>query len=121
MDKSSQILVFVSFSMPESSLKSLFKEAKDYNAVLIMRGLHEDSFVKTTQKLQGLGITVDINPELFEKHHIKVVPTFISVRSDYPICRLKGNVTLEFASQKFKNHLIENQDISLKSKGALCS
>jgi conjugal transfer pilus assembly protein TrbC len=104
-----QILVFVSFSMPEASLKTLAHDAEQHNAVLVMRGLHEDSFVKTANKLKDLGIGVDINPELFEIHQVTVVPTFVSVKSSQPLWRLKGNVTLGFAAKKFKEKLAGEQ------------
>lgn len=102
-DNTAQILVFVSFSMPELSLKSLFQEAHQHNAVLVMRGLYQDSFVRTVQKLQELGVTIDINPELFEAHNITSVPTFIVLKNSHSAHMLRGNVTLEFATQKLKN------------------
>ena len=49
-----EVVVFVSFSMPEASLRALSKAAAEYNAVLVMRGLYEDSFVKTSAKLQQI-------------------------------------------------------------------
>lgn len=101
-NKATQILVFVSFSMPETSIKSLFQEAHLHNAVLVMRGLYQNSFVQTAQKLQELGVTIDINPELFETHNISSVPTFIFLTHSHPIHFLRGNVTLEFVSKKFK-------------------
>lgn len=103
-----QIWVFVSFSMPEASLKALGTEAQRNNAVLVMRGLYEDSFVKTASKLKEIGISVDINPELFESHHITAVPTFVAIKSGQPVGRLKGNVTLEFAARKFQERLRES-------------
>lgn len=102
-DKATQILVFVSFSMPELSLKSLFQEAHLHNAVLVMRGLYQDSFVQTSQKLQELDVTIDINPELFETHNITSVPTFVVLKNGLPTQMLKGNVTLEFAAKKLKD------------------
>jgi type-F conjugative transfer system pilin assembly protein TrbC len=154
-----QLFVFVSFSMPEMSLKTLAQEAErvskprtsarrvsspktstpesstqKYNAVLVMRGLYQDSFVKTAQKLQQLGIAVDINPELFETHNVTSVPTFVFLRNTHPATTqvsetqvsetqastaqgsrtqaaysLKGNVTLAFAIKKFKDQLAGNQ------------
>ena len=101
-----RILVFVSFSMPESSLKSLGEEAmRDsqtlFRPILVMRGLYRDSFVKTAEKLKDLGVSVDINPELFETHHITTVPTFVLLKDGKPLHRLKGNVTLAFARETF--------------------
>lgn len=100
--KTPQILVFVSFSLPEASLKILAQESEKHNAVLVMRGLQEDSFVKTAQKLQELGITVDLHPDLFERHQVTAVPTFLLLKEGHPISRLQGNVTLDFATQKFE-------------------
>ena len=97
-----RLLVFVSFSMPESSLKSLVEEAKTHNAVLVIRGLHEDSFVKTAAKLKKLEVSVDIHPELFEAHKITSVPTFIEVKDKEEINRLSGNVSLKFCVSKFE-------------------
>lgn len=95
-------LVFISLSMPEASLKELGRQAQKHKAVLVMRGLHQDSFVKTTQKLKDLGITVDIHPELFDQHQVTVVPTFIQIQDGKPIHRLSGNVTLAFCAEKFE-------------------
>jgi type-F conjugative transfer system pilin assembly protein TrbC len=100
--KGEKILVFVSLLMPEAAFKVLAHEAPLYNAVLVMRGLYQDSFAKTAQKLQELGISVDINPELFETHHVTSVPTFLLMRDNQPTHRLKGNVTLKFAANKLK-------------------
>lgn len=110
-DKSSQILIFVSFSMSESSLKSLFLEASKHNAILVMRGLVGDSFVKTAQKLQKLGVTVDINPELFEIYQINTVPTFVQIKDVHSIFSLKGNVTLEFVVNKFNDQSVNKQQV----------
>lgn len=110
-DKNIQILIFVSFSMPESSLKFLSHEASNHNAVLVMRGLVGDSFIKTAKKLQNLGVTVDINPELFVTHKVFTVPTFILIKDGHPVYSLKGNVSLEFASQKFNDQTVENQSL----------
>lgn len=124
-ENADQILVFVSFSMPEASLKSLAQEAQrdasqrvstqgdtsqgaltqQHHVMLVMRGLYQDSFAKTAQKLQELGISIDINPELFEKHHIASVPTFVLVRNSHAVLSLKGNVTLSFVAKEFNDHV----------------
>ena len=108
-EKKDQLLVFVSFSMPEASLKSLAQDAEKYNAVLVMRGLYEDSFVKTANKLKNLGIGVDIKPELFETHKVTAVPTFVVLKSDQSLWCLKGNVTLDFVMKTFKDQHVGDQ------------
>lgn len=108
-ENAGQILAFVSFSMPTTSLKSLAQEAQQHNAVLVMRGLYQDSFVKTAMKLQELGIAVDIHPELFEAYHVTSVPTFVWIKNGHPPHRLKGNVTLEFVAKKFKEQRVMGQ------------
>lgn len=111
-EKGSQILVFVSFSMPEASLKSLAQAAKKsasvqgQNAVLVIRGLYQDSFVQTASKFQELGIAVDIHPELFETHHVTSVPTFVELKDGQPIHTLKGNVTLDFVMKTFEGQRV---------------
>ena len=115
-ENTNHILVFVSFSMPEASLKSLAQEAqRDASqgvsfqqppVVLVMRGLYQDSFVKTALKLQELGIAVDIHPELFETHHVTSVPTFVKLENGQPIHSLKGNVTLDFVVKTFEKQRV---------------
>ena len=120
-ENANHILVFVSFSMPEASLKSLAQEAQGDASqgdasqgisfqqppvVLVMRGLYQDSFVKTALKLQKLGIAVDIHPELFETHHVTSVPTFVKLENGQPIHSLKGNVTLDFVVKTFEKQRV---------------
>lgn len=120
-ENTNHILVFVSFSMPEASLKSLAQEAQRDTSqgdasqgisfqqspvVLVVRGLHQDSFVKTAMKLQELGIAVDIHPELFETHHVTSVPTFVKLENGQPIHTLKGNVTLDFVLKTFEKQRV---------------
>jgi type-F conjugative transfer system pilin assembly protein TrbC len=101
-----QTLIFVSFSMPEASLKRLAQDvvreqANPCRPILVMRGLHQDSFIKTAEKIKGLGAPVDINPELFESCQVTAVPAFVLVDGGKPLFRLKGNVTLAFAREAF--------------------
>jgi len=97
-----KILVFVSFSMPAASLKTLAQEAEKANAVLIIRGLIEDSFKVTMTRLKDCALSAEINPDLFEKYNIQHVPTFVRLKGDKEQARLSGNVTLRFAVQKFE-------------------
>lgn len=108
--KSPSIIVFVSFSMPESSLRTYLLDAKIANASVVVRGLHENSFKKTFSLVSTLirdnsGNGVELNPVLFKKFDIKTVPTIVvisnddclkkqncDVRKDYD--KLSGNITL---------------------------
>jgi type-F conjugative transfer system pilin assembly protein TrbC len=106
-----KILVFVSFSMPSASIKALSQEAEKHHAVLVMRGLKDDSFKATQTAFQELGKDVqsgiEINPEAFETYQIKQVPVFVLVKSiqgkdPRELSRLSGNVSLSFAAKKLK-------------------
>ena len=106
-----KILVFVSFSMPKQSLVALSKEAKNHGAVLVMRGLKDDSFKETQAAFGDLGKDVEsgieINPEAFETYQIKQVPVFVLVKTTQgkdprEVSRISGNVSLTFAAKKLK-------------------
>ena len=97
------MLVFVSFSMPEASLKQLAEESKRIPITCVIRGLINHSFVETTQKLRNLGLIVDINPELFDRYHIDRVPVFIKIHNGHEVERLIGNVSLSYAWETLNN------------------
>ncbi len=95
------ILIFVSLSMPEASLKSLYQEAESLGAVLVLRGLQDHSFKKTASTLKRLGIAVQIDPTLFTRHEVRQVPTFIGLYSE-GVHRLSGNVSLSYVIEQFE-------------------
>jgi conjugal transfer pilus assembly protein TrbC len=102
---STLVVVFVSFSMPDASLKELGENADKYGATLVLRGLHEGSFVKTKEKILAInknGIPLEINPELFRRYNIYRVPTFVLLKDGKEVHRLSGNVTLEYAAAKLR-------------------
>ena len=96
-----QTLIFVSLAMPEASLKSLYQEAEQAGAVLVLRGLKNNSFKQTIHALQALGVALQINPALFVEYAIESVPTFVRV-SGSEISLLKGNVSLSYALERFE-------------------
>lgn len=96
-----EILVFVSFSLPDKTLQRLADQMKAHNARLIIQGLHQDSFVKTKAKLDQLGITIDIDPTLFTKYQITRVPTFIQ-HTHKATKRISGNLTFSYVDEVFK-------------------
>ncbi len=103
-EHSDQTLIFVSLSMPEASLKSLYFEAEQIGAVLVLRGLKDHSFKQTAEALQSLGIGVQIDPTLFKQYAIESVPTFVkSDGAEYQ--SIRGNISLAYALARFKEDL----------------
>ncbi|MBX9744159.1 MAG: type-F conjugative transfer system pilin assembly protein TrbC, partial [Chlamydiales bacterium] len=103
---SDRLLVFVSFSMPLVALKNLSEEINSKlphpSTTLVIRGLVENSFKKTGEKIGQLSCGVDINPKAFEEYGVTRVPTFILVRDDKEVSRISGNVSLSFANEKLQ-------------------
>ncbi len=95
--KEPELLVFVSFSMPKSSLKTLAKQVNKADGKLVFRGLVNGSFKQMAEKLKELGEEVWIDPTLFEKYKITAVPTFIHMGR-----RLTGNVSLDYALKQMR-------------------
>ena len=124
IDGSDNFYVFVSWSMPLSSLKMLAQEADAQKAILVFRGLKEDSFIKTASHFKELGEGAIIDPLLFRENNINIVPTFIRSTKDH-LVQLKGNVTLSFAKQKLEEALLieqeKNKQIKLNTSSTLYS
>lgn len=102
-DDKNGILVFVSFSLPTAALIELNRQAPKYKARLILRGIHQNSFTKTKDRILEIepkGLTIDVDPQLFKQYKITRVPTFILLRDGKEVNRLSGNVTLAFAHKK---------------------
>lgn len=97
-----QIIIFVSFSMPEASLKQLNEALKMHpEAKLVLRGLIDDSMDKTARYIQSIEGVFEVNPELFETFSIEAVPTFMLMRKGKAVAKLSGNITLPFAKELF--------------------
>lgn len=98
-----EVLVFVSFSMPDMSLIQLNDQLSKYNATLVMRGIYKNSFRETKEKIMKMskdGLSIRIDPALFKFYGVKRVPTFILVEGNKEVHRLSGNVNLEYAVDK---------------------
>ena len=74
-------IVFVSFSMPEADIKNLINEMHKVKGGVVIRGLVDDDFKKTTARIAALqtkdnaGVLID--PTLFQLFEIKAVPTYV--------------------------------------------
>ena len=79
-DTGPDLLVFVSFSMPDASLKRLATDAAKANAVLVFRGPKDGSLKKTLQAfepLAKLGARAILHPEAFTWNRIDSVPVVV--------------------------------------------
>lgn len=93
----SQIYIFVSFSMPDSALKSYYIEAEQAGAKLVMRGLKNNSFLDTKVKADEINISFNIDPNLFEEYQITSVPAIIVNSEGKGVKRLTGHISLHDA------------------------
>ena len=77
----SDLMVFVSLSMPEHVLKALARQAKDARAVMVLRGLKGGSWQETWKTLaalnQGIGVEWIIHPEGFKQFKVAKVPSIV--------------------------------------------
>ena len=96
-------LVFVSFSMPEASLRSLLAEAARVESPVVLRGLVDNSMKRTVARLGELLGTGDssettgepspslaIDPTLFERFGVDKVPTFVLPLDTIAPCTPEG-------------------------------
>lgn len=103
------LLVFVTLSLSDDVLKTLYREASKIGGRLVIRGLVDNSFPKTHERLMALNIGAEIDPPAFEAFKVKRVPTFVYVgrglqetNKTPPHDRLQGNVSLSYALEQFK-------------------
>ncbi|CAL7962392.1 conjugal transfer pilus assembly protein TrbC [Gammaproteobacteria bacterium] len=82
LNTTEQAIVFVSFSMPDLSLKQIINDASRYKIPVVIRGLYKNSFRETVNKIFELvkennkgGIA--INPRWFRDYEIKAVPAVV--------------------------------------------
>lgn len=111
--KDADVFIFVSFSMPSISLKQWLAQGQQIQAPVILQGLVDNSFQKTTKAIldltQNQPYGMQIDPTAFERFHIKAVPAVViadicenlskECKSDYDV--VSGNVSLLAAMETF--------------------
>lgn len=110
---SSQVIVFISFSMPDASVKQWMRQAEKIHAPVVIRGLINNSFKTTIQKMAELTKDnhggVQIDPTLFRRFQINQLPAVVvldegdclpgqSCFANYDV--IYGDVTLDYALKK---------------------
>jgi type-F conjugative transfer system pilin assembly protein TrbC len=99
--KEQKLLVFVSSSMSDESLRALFLQAQSMRVSLVFRGLIENSFQQTKAFFERAKINGEIDPTLFEEYKITHVPTFVLIEGDKHDS-VQGNISLEEALRTIK-------------------
>lgn len=110
-----RLLVFVTFAMPEAALHKLAMQAAQLQATLLLRGLDDESLVKTlahAQKIMGeRKVAWQIDPQAFDRFAVRQAPAFVLLRAGAPTqacgagscfapdayVRVAGDVSLEYA------------------------
>jgi len=113
--KGPQLLVFVSLTMPDGSLRHLIEQGERTRATLVLRGLKDGSMVKTAAAVrQILGnhkTALQVDPQGFDRFGVNQVPTFILLKDGAQLQRcddtscvppgsyaeVSGDVTIEYA------------------------
>jgi conjugal transfer pilus assembly protein TrbC len=121
----SDLMVFVSLSMPEHVIQALARQAKDAGAVMVLRGLKGGSWQETWKTLatlnQGIGAEWIIHPEGFKQFKVAKVPTLVladgrtaSVMEDgcaeaASYAALAGDVSIELGIMKVRGEPVISQ------------
>lgn len=115
LNHNAALYVFITLGMKPKNIQLLIKEAKKYNAQVVIRGLKNNSFKETAEFLRKIakdeseGVIID--PTLFKKYKIQTVPTFVLAKTcalfenskcDLEHDLLEGNVSIQYALEKIK-------------------
>ena len=77
-------LVFVSFAMPDAALARLVDQAAKAEAILVLRGLVDNSLTQTASRVRQLigsrRVAVQVDPQAFDRYGVRQTPSFVLVR-----------------------------------------
>lgn len=114
--QNNRVMVFISFSMPDESIKKAIQDAKKIDGVLVLRGFYNGSYQETAQRIYKLGEKVgniQIHPDAFKKYQVKTVPTVVMVEEQQlkvgedgcalpdSYIAVAGDVPLSYALEQF--------------------
>ncbi len=134
----SRLLVFVSFSMPDASLRALGEVAHKAGASILFQGFSENSIpVMGTHVRRVFGedmeIGFGIDPTAFSRFEVTAVPTVIALKEPLQTCRTRhckedvtpahdrvtGNATLPFILETIAARGDHGVDAALQALAAL--
>jgi len=113
LKSSGNIMIFISFSMPEKNIKEWLQQAELIHAPVIIRGLVNNSFKDTIKKMSQFTNDnhggVQLDPTLFQRYQITKVPAVVikntseclpnqTCEENYDV--IYGNITLSYALKK---------------------
>ncbi len=101
-----KLMIFVSSSIPKSSLKDLMIQAKESGGILVFRGAI-GSIKNTAQFLAEISkenVSAIIDPRLFDIFQVKLVPTFVVLTKDYQDCEANQNREASNIAAKISNN-----------------
>lgn len=127
-----RLLIFISSSMPKKSIINLMTQASPLEAVFVVRGLINGSYVNTYKYFYSLKgenqVGIMINPTLFSAMKIDVVPTFALYQSDQDLLstackvtpkytKVSGEVTVRYALSRLTDS--DNKDLAQIARNEL--
>lgn len=101
--------IFISTSMPKQALKEIFSKATKEEALIVLRGFKNNSYLETQAYFSNLiretntGFVID--PELFDTYKINVVPSFViskAIECEGRKCstplhdKISGNISIDY-------------------------
>lgn len=110
-----ELMVFVSLSMPEESLRRIGMQAKKLGAVVVLRGMkfglrNWNDSVNALKPISNTGADIQIHPELFTRYNVTAVPTLVVSSSPKSGCQdeacasqaasVTGDVSLDYALER---------------------
>lgn len=104
--KQNNLIVFVSFSMPNELLLDYQNQIRVFGGRMVIRGLVDGSFKKTIAKLKlpdNKSLIVDINPKLFEQYQVTQVPAIV-INDNNSFDKFTGSVSIDYALEQSKEH-----------------
>ncbi len=128
-DKTIDFYMFASFSLSDETLAQMLDYAKIYNGIIVLRGIKNNSFKQTSERIQhltkeGEEAAIIIDPTLFKRYAVERVPSYVLVKQEKcPVgmsCnpsydKIIGNITPKYALEKFA----EKGDLSKEAKNLL--
>lgn len=126
----SPLVIFISFSMPDKSIKAILDDGSKVNAPVVIRGLVDHSFKKTLEKIYSItknpAHSIQIDPESFKRYGISQVPAYLlreNCAQDKDCLEkthiIYGDIVLENVLQHFAHDNEGLRDVANKYIGML--